>query len=361
MKKQQVLILVLLTMVSIANMKAQTKEKVILDADMVEAFDDGIAMMMLQRAENIELLGVTTVTGNTWSREGAAYAIRQLEAIGATNTIVAEGCRNMLKPHRKENILREIAFYGHGDGGYIGAMNYDEPESWSTFYRQRYGEEPKMTLSKMDAVDFITAMVKKYPHEVTLLVIGTNTNVALAVRKDPSIIPLIKRIVYMGGAYFCPGNSTQLAEFNIWADPEAAQIVFTSPFAKQQAVGLDVCRKLILNKEIWDELKSDCNNKEIVRIMENNFLQKKIFDVNPDSTWLVWDVIAASIVIDPTLIIEMDTTHYVDVCTDFGSHYGQTVPYTKELAPQGTQKVDIVLTINKDRFWAMLRKFFKTF
>ena len=73
------------------------KEKVILDTDMVEIFDDGIAMMMLQLAPNIDLLGVTVVVGNSWLPEGTAYALRQLEAIKATNIPVAMGLKYPLR------------------------------------------------------------------------------------------------------------------------------------------------------------------------------------------------------------------------------------------------------------------------
>ena len=89
------------------------------------------------------------------------------------------------------------------------------------------------------AIDFIIEQVEKYPHEVTLLVIGPVTNIALAVRKDPDIVPLIKRIVYMGGAVDVPGNVTPAAEFNWWFDPEAAKIVLREPIP-QAIIPLDV-------------------------------------------------------------------------------------------------------------------------
>ena len=73
------------------------KEKVLLDTDMVEAFDDGVAMIMLANAPNIDLVGITTVTGNSWVQEGTAYALRQLEIEGK-NIPVAEGMRYPLRP-----------------------------------------------------------------------------------------------------------------------------------------------------------------------------------------------------------------------------------------------------------------------
>jgi len=83
--------------------QAQQKEKVILDTDMVEVFDDGITMMMLAKAPNIDLLGVTVVVGNTWVNEGIAYGIRQLEVIGRSDIPVVPGIRQPLYPDRVRN------------------------------------------------------------------------------------------------------------------------------------------------------------------------------------------------------------------------------------------------------------------
>ena len=90
-----------------ATAQAQKKEKVILDTDMVEVFDDGITMMMLANAPNIDLIGVTIVVGNTWVPEGTAYAIRQLEDIGKSHIPVVPGIRYPIFPSRFETIQNE--------------------------------------------------------------------------------------------------------------------------------------------------------------------------------------------------------------------------------------------------------------
>ena len=86
---------------------SDNRQKIILDTDMVELFDDGIAMMMLAKAPNIDLLGVTVVAGNTWVSEGTAYAIRQLEAIGITDIPVLQGIRLPFAPNRVENMKKK--------------------------------------------------------------------------------------------------------------------------------------------------------------------------------------------------------------------------------------------------------------
>ena len=228
--------------------QAQTKEKVILDSDMVEIFDDGIAMMMLQIDPNIELLGVTVVVGNSWVPEGTAWALRQLEAIKATHIPVAMGVTRLLRPNRHETMPLERQLYGIGTDSWAGSFGYPEPESWQSVYRQEYGMEPAVKPIDQHAVDFIIEQVKKYPGEVTIAAIGTCTNLALAIRKAPEIVPLVKKIIYMGGSFFRQGNVTPTAEFNWWADPEAAKITVRSPFQEQIVVGLDVCRKITFKK-----------------------------------------------------------------------------------------------------------------
>ena len=78
----------------------------------------------------------------------------------------------------------------------------------------------------------------------TIAEIGPCSNLALAVLKAPDIVPLIKRVIFMGGSFFKPGNVTPTAEFNWWFDPEAARIVVRTPFREQIMVGLDVCEKM---------------------------------------------------------------------------------------------------------------------
>ena len=192
---------------------AQAKQKVIIDSDMVEIFDDGVAMMMLQIAPNIELLGVTVVNGNSWVSDGTAWGLRQLEAIKATNVPLAMGVTRPLRPDRHTTMALERQLFGIGHDYWAGSYTYPEPESWYAYYKEHYGAEPTIKPDDRHAVDFIIEQVKKYPGEVTIAAIGPCTNLALALRKAPEIVPLIKRIIYMGGSFFRPGNTTPAAEW----------------------------------------------------------------------------------------------------------------------------------------------------
>ena len=112
-----------------------------------------------------------------------------------------------------------------GHDAWVGAFGYPKPESWQKVYRERYGKEPQSRPDPRHAVDFIIEEVRKHPGELTIVEIGPCSNLALAVLKAPDIVPLIKRVIFMGGSFFKPGNVTPTAEFNWWFDPEAARIV----------------------------------------------------------------------------------------------------------------------------------------
>ena len=340
-----------------ATVHAQKKEKVILDTDMVEVFDDGIAMMMLANAPNIDLIGVTIVVGNTWVPEGVAFAIRQLEDIGKTNIPVIPGIRFPIFPSRFETIKNERILFGIGDA-YVGAAGYDEPKSWESVYLKKYGSESKLKPLDMKAVNFIIEQVKKNPNEISIIAIGTCVNLATAVRMAPEIIPLIKKVIYMGGSFFKPGNTTPTAEFNWWLDPEAAKICLRSAFKEQIIVGLDVCEKMPFKKDRYEKITSIIKNPDLKGMMKSNFLNA-IYIEDANYVHYIWDVIAAAIMMDPTLITE-EVTRYVDVNSQFGFSYGQSVAFEHH-QPVGTQKARIVLAVDGDRLWNMVEDYCKEF
>ncbi len=324
------------------------KEKVILDTDMVELYDDGVAMMMLANNENIDLLGVVLVSGNVWAYEATSYALRQLEIMNTPDIPVYTGARHPIRPSRYEAMSAEREMFGQL--GWMGAFNRPEPQSYLELQEDRvpYGGYPKITPQEMHGVQFIIDTVKANPGEVTIVAIGPLTNIALAIRLEPEIVSLAKRIVYMGGAIDVPGNMTPAAEFNWWFDPEAAKMSVRAPFANQLIVGLDVCEKYHFNKEIFDRITAVEN--PVTAFFKDKYGPK--FEKDNQYTRLVWDTIAAAVVIDPTLIIEEDT-RWVDVNADYTVDYGRSLGYKKQ-GPVGTQKIRILYSIDEERFWNLM-------
>jgi inosine-uridine nucleoside N-ribohydrolase len=326
---------------------AEAKEKVVLDSDMVILYDDGVALMMLANHPDIDLLGVTIVPGNTWLSEGAAYALRQLEAMNKTDIPVALGIRYPLRTGRYETLEVERKMFGFSSS-YIGCFRRAEPESYLDVYRNEFSSAPTLKPLRRHAVSFLIDTIKAHPGEVTVMPIGPCTNLAIAIRMAPEIIPLIKRVVYMGGAFDTPGNTTPAAEFNWWFDPEAAKICVRTPFADQLIVGLDVCKKYHFNRKLFDRITAV--NTPIAKMFRDKYGPE--FKKNPDYTRLVWDTIAAAVVIDPTIITE-EETRWVDVNSDYGLDYGRSLGYRKR-GPAGTQKARILFTIDKERFWNLM-------
>jgi inosine-uridine nucleoside N-ribohydrolase len=306
-----------------------------------------VAMMMLANHPDIELLGVTIVPGNTWLSEGTAYALRQLEVLNRPDIPVASGIRYPLRAGRYETMKIEREMFGYSSS-YIGCFARIEPVSYPHVYRADFGGEATIKPLKKHAVNFLIDTIKANPGQVTVIPIGPCTNLAIAIRLAPEIIPLIKRVVYMGGAFDVPGNTTPAAEFNWWFDPEAAKMSVRAPFADQLIVGLDVCEKYRFNRKIFDRITAV--DTPIAKMFKQKYGPQ--FEKDPNYTRLVWDTIAAAVVIDPALIIE-EETRWVDVNSNYDPDYGRSIGYLGQ-GPAGTQKARILLAIDEKRFWNLM-------
>jgi purine nucleosidase len=201
------------------------QHQIILDCDPGQ--DDAIAILLaLASPEEIEVLAITTVAGNVPLARTTRNARQIVELSGRTGVPVHAGCpRPILRP-------LETAEYVHGETGLNGAVL----------------PEPTIPLAPGHAVDVIVERVMAQPPgTVTLCPIGPLTNVALAMVKEPAIVPRLKEIVLMGGSMEL-GNVTAAAEFNIHVDPHAARVVFEAG-APIVMMGLDVTHKALVTAE----------------------------------------------------------------------------------------------------------------
>jgi inosine-uridine nucleoside N-ribohydrolase len=193
---------------------------ILLDCD--PGHDDAIALLLALASPELELLGVTTVAGNQTLAKTTANAIRILDFIGRGDVPVAAGASAPL--------VREpyVAAHVHGETGLDGP---DLPP-------------PSRGPLQQHAVDFLAQQIRARNGAVTLVPTAPLTNIALLLALHPEARP--ERIVLMGGA-IAEGNVTPAAEFNIWADPEAAARVFTSGIDLTM-VGLDVTHKALFTR-----------------------------------------------------------------------------------------------------------------
>jgi len=330
---------------------ADAREKVLLDTDMVESFDDGVAMIMLANAPEIDLVGVTTLSGNSWAARGVAHAIKQLEIEGKTSVPVAMGFEYPLRPGRHAGIAMERKLYGRNRDAWVGAFSEEKAESWQEEYKKLYGGAPTMTVDTRHAVDFIIDTVRANPGDITIAAIGPCTNLAVAVRKAPDIVPLVKRVVYMGGAFYRQGNVTPAAEFNWWFDPEAAKIAVRTPFKEQIIVGLDVCENVAFRKTHYDRLLHTLGKSPQAAILRSSFAGQ-MFEKDPDCTLFIWDVIVSALIIDPS-VVTREVTAFVDVNDQYGLSYGQSIAYPEQ-GPEGSRQANIILDVDQEKLWNMI-------
>ncbi|MEP1198205.1 nucleoside hydrolase [Tateyamaria sp.] len=200
--------------------------KIIIDTDPGQ--DDAVAILLaLASPEEIEVIGITSVAGNVPLALTTKNALMICELAGKADVPVHAGCD---RPMGRELVTAE---YVHGATGMDGPNLPD----------------PTMPLQEQHGVDFIIDTLRSNPPgAITLCPLGPLTNIATALQKAPDIAERIQQIVLMGGAYFEVGNVTPAAEFNIYVDPQAAEIVFKSG-VDIVVMPLDVTHKALVTKE----------------------------------------------------------------------------------------------------------------
>jgi purine nucleosidase len=201
------------------------RHRVIIDTDPGQ--DDAVAILTALASPEIEVLGITTVAGNVPLPLTTRNALRIVELAGRTEVPVHAGAD---RPLARDPVTAEAV---HGQTGLDGP---DLPE-------------PTLGPREAHAVDFIVETLRAEPAgSVTLCLLGPMTNLALAFARAPEIVPRVARIVAMGGGRFEGGNMTPVAEFNVYADPQAAQAVLHAG-APVVLHPLDVTHRALTSRE----------------------------------------------------------------------------------------------------------------
>ena len=206
------------------------KQKIVIDTD--PGIDDTMAIFLALNSLEIDVLGLTTVYGNTPTERGTKNALRILEIASRTDIPVYSGA---IKPLKTEYTGKGEFVHGHDGQGNTNL------------------QDPVIRAATGSAVDFLEKTIKENPGEVTLVPIGPLTNIGELFIKDPNIGKDIKEIILMGGNALVQGNATPTAEANIRNDPEAADIVFSAD-CEISMVGLDVTNQVFMNKETINKI-----------------------------------------------------------------------------------------------------------
>lgn len=243
--------------------------KVIIDTD--PGHDDAMALLLACKSSQLEVCAVTTVCGNSTIENTTRNARYILQTINKSGIPVYSGAD---KPLARDLVQAVV----HGESGLAGV----DPQN-----------EPQLT---NDAPEQIIRIVSESPGDITLITLGPLTNIAHAIQKDPVAMRGVKQIVSMGGAISVPGNKNRVAEFNIFVDPEAAQIVFDLPVPKV-LIPLDACNRIRMQFADIGQIK---NNS--IRDLMSRMLKPYIDNIKADtglSGALMYDPLTVFYVLQP--------------------------------------------------------------
>jgi Inosine-uridine nucleoside N-ribohydrolase len=299
----------------------EKKQKLILDCD--PGHDDAVAIMLAGSCPCFDLLGITVVAGNQTLEKTVHNALNVKQHLGLDAPVYA-GCeRPIVRP-------RVVADDIHGESGLDGP-------AFAPLARKA---------EKQHAALFIIEQVLNAPGEITIVTAGPMTNLALAMRLNPKIIPAIRQVVFMGGCYQL-GNVTPAAEFNIFADADAAHVVFTSG-VKLTMVGLDVSRKAQCLPEVINRMAAIGNKAsklfdDMMRCF--NAAQKRVYGWEGGP---LHDPITIAYLINPNVLTLRPMFCEVDIRSE--QSYGRTnCDYFGYLKKE--PNVNVAIDIDVPLFW----------
>lgn len=298
------------------------KKPVIIDCD--PGHDDAIALLMAFASDALDIKAVTVVAGNQTLDKTLNNALRVLSFAGINTTVAAGASKPLM---RKLITAPDV----HGISGLDGPTL----------------PEPSLIPAEKNAVEVMAEIIRQSSEAITLIPTGPLTNVALFILTHPELKGKIERISLMGGACF-GGNRSPVAEFNIWADPEAASIVFSSGIPITMC-GLDVTHKALIYKEEVEKIRGLGRIGRVVAELLDfyeQFYLRQGFSGSP-----LHDPCAVAWAIDPSLITTRKL--HVDVETVGEFTTGATVVDRNNILCQQPNAY-VAFDIDRDRFIAML-------
>jgi purine nucleosidase len=274
--------------------------------------DNTDPLVMLLQSANIQVLGVTVVTGNGWLKQETEDVLKLLEDLHRTDIPVYRGAEFPLVQSRYTPVRLLKLFGGNRTDPFLGA--YGEFSPGPDTVEAPPGGLAKYRPAAGPAALFIIRQVRKYPHRVTLYCGGALTNVALAIRLDPGIVPLTREIVFMGTS-----PQLQPKTVNVVYDPEAASIVLHAPWPKLTLITVDLAEKLHKSPAMAEAIAKGSNAAE-AQLYEA--LVMKPYRAHQPLQWFrMPDELMAAYLIDPSLITEW-RRYFVDIDITLGMNYG---------------------------------------
>jgi inosine-uridine nucleoside N-ribohydrolase len=320
-----------------------------------------MAMLALLQAPQVEVLGITIVTGDAWRDEETLHTLRMLELTGHANVPVARGAVFPLVRTQRDTQLTtamdgKVAWLGAWGRGISTLVEtstgvtpvIEEKRPFHGPYEIPPMPEGMPTLKPIDedAAHFLIRQVRAHPHEVTIYAAGPLTNIALAISIDPEFASLAKCIVLMGSSLNPQTDDPEFAtsprhEFNFWFDPEATHIVLRADWPRVDVTTVDISLKAPFTQKMFDEIsKSQTPTARYIAAWSQN-------------RYYLWDELEACAWLDPTLITQ-EKLVYMDIDLSHGPSYGNTLTWTEQFKPAtGVRLVHAQLDLDLPRFQRM--------
>ncbi|MGO9493185.1 MAG: nucleoside hydrolase [Terracidiphilus sp.] len=352
----------LLLLVFAASLCCAQKRLVLVDEDgSGPGGSNQMAMLSLLQAPQVEVLGITMVTGNAWREEETMHTLRMLELTGHSSIPLAKGAVFPLVRTQRETQLSAaidgkvtwlgawgqgpttLAETAHG----VTPVTPDKLAAHAPYDIPPLPEgQPTLKPIEEDAAHFLVRQVHAHPHQVTVYAAGPLTNIALAISIDPEFAALTQGIVLMGGSLNPQTDDPEFAtsprhEFNFWFDPEAAHIVLRADWPRIDVTTVDVSIKAPFTQAMLDEIsKSPTPTARYIAAWSQD-------------RYYMWDELAACAWLDPTLITKEQQV-YMDVDISHGPGYGDTLTWTEQLKPAtGVRLVHAQVDLDLPRFQKM--------
>jgi inosine-uridine nucleoside N-ribohydrolase len=327
---------------------AQGKRYIVIDQDAAgPGGTDMMSILLLLQSPQVNVLGITVVTGDAWRDEEVAHTLRLLELVGRADVPVVPGAAfPLVRTQQQTELWQQL----YGKIVYMGAWS-KRPTSHGPYEVPPLREgNPKTKALGEDAAHFLVRMVREHPHEVTIYEGGPLTNLALALSIDPQFAELSKGFVFMGGSINPQTDNPEFAtnprhEFNLWFDPEASHIVLRAHWPSIVCTTVDVSVKTQLSEQMMKEISQ-------VQTPVAQYLTRY---ARPGRSYL-WDELAAAAWLDPSLITA-ERQVYMDVSLDRGAGYGDTLIWSDRVKPAlDVQLVHAQMDVNMPKFAEMFVK-----
>ena len=310
-------------------------KKILVDTD--GEFDDFMALVLALKSKDLSVEAITTLSGIRSLRDSTDDVLNAVELLGRGDIPVGEGLEVSMSQDltvERRNILRVWKAGGRSSTRAI--------------------RKPGLKPGKEDGVSLMIRTIMENPGEVTLVTLGALTNVASALLREPGIARKVKEVYSMGGAVLVPGNTTPVAEFNIWGDPLAAKIFFNSGMHITM-VGLETYYQPVLTGDDWSRVREA---NPATRYCLENFDPwfRYLISLHPD--WngglQVGDALTVGATIDPSLM--KSRRCFIDVETQGSLTIGQTVAYGLSRRNPAPREPNTDLTVDCD--WRRFNKLF---